>query len=157
MAYKQHHFKHILNSTKESSFLCTHFKLVGWVGLEPTANGLKGHCSTTELPTLVGHGLIYFIFPSGKNFMYFAMSSSRSQTPFRNLIACFLSQTAPNIQAKFPDLSGCFARSKERSRSQTSRWQSQLRVKRSDLATSWWSYRDSNPEPPACKAGALAN
>ena len=27
------------------------FWLVGWVGLEPTANGLKGRCSTTELPT----------------------------------------------------------------------------------------------------------
>ncbi len=26
-------------------------RLVGWVGVEPTANGLKGHCSTTELPT----------------------------------------------------------------------------------------------------------
>jgi hypothetical protein len=25
--------------------------MVGWVGLEPTANGLKGRCSTTELPT----------------------------------------------------------------------------------------------------------
>lgn len=26
------------------------FKMVGRVGLEPTTNGLKGHCSTTELP-----------------------------------------------------------------------------------------------------------
>ena len=25
--------------------------MVGWVGLEPTTNGLKGRCSTTELPT----------------------------------------------------------------------------------------------------------
>ncbi len=27
------------------------FKLVGRVGFEPTTNGLKGRCSTTELPT----------------------------------------------------------------------------------------------------------
>ena len=26
-------------------------KMVGRVGLEPTANGLKGRCSTIELPT----------------------------------------------------------------------------------------------------------
>jgi hypothetical protein len=25
---------------------------LGWVGLEPTANALKGRCSTIELPTL---------------------------------------------------------------------------------------------------------
>ncbi len=24
---------------------------MGWVGLEPTTNALKGHCSTIELPT----------------------------------------------------------------------------------------------------------
>ena len=29
------------------------FKMVGRVGLEPTANGLKGRCSTIELPTRV--------------------------------------------------------------------------------------------------------
>jgi hypothetical protein len=28
--------------------------VVGWVGFEPTANGLKGRCSTTELPTRMG-------------------------------------------------------------------------------------------------------
>jgi hypothetical protein len=28
-----------------------HRKVVGWVGFEPTTNGLKGRCSTTELPT----------------------------------------------------------------------------------------------------------
>jgi hypothetical protein len=27
---------------------------VGWVGLEPTTNALKGRCSTVELPTRVG-------------------------------------------------------------------------------------------------------
>ena len=26
-------------------------KMVGWVGLEPTTNSLKGYCSTIELPT----------------------------------------------------------------------------------------------------------
>ena len=25
--------------------------MVGWVGLEPTTNALKGRCSTIELPT----------------------------------------------------------------------------------------------------------
>ena len=31
---------------------CTnHFEVVGRVGFEPTTNGLKGRCSTTELPT----------------------------------------------------------------------------------------------------------
>ena len=24
---------------------------MGWVGFEPTTNALKGHCSSTELPT----------------------------------------------------------------------------------------------------------
>ncbi len=28
-----------------------HDNMVGWVGIEPTAKGLKGLCSTTELPT----------------------------------------------------------------------------------------------------------
>lgn len=28
-------------------------RMVGEVGVEPTANGLKGHCSTTELLTRV--------------------------------------------------------------------------------------------------------
>ncbi len=27
--------------------------MVGWVGFEPTTNGLKGRCSTAELPTLI--------------------------------------------------------------------------------------------------------
>jgi len=27
------------------------FQRVGWVGLEPTTNALKGRCSTIELPT----------------------------------------------------------------------------------------------------------
>jgi hypothetical protein len=27
---------------------------MGWVGLEPTTNALKGRCSTIELPTRVG-------------------------------------------------------------------------------------------------------
>jgi hypothetical protein len=27
---------------------------MGWVGLEPTTNALKGRCSTIELPTHVG-------------------------------------------------------------------------------------------------------
>ena len=26
-------------------------KVVGWAGIEPATNGLKGRCSTTELPT----------------------------------------------------------------------------------------------------------
>jgi hypothetical protein len=29
------------------------FVVVGWVGLEPTTNALKGRCSTIELPTHV--------------------------------------------------------------------------------------------------------
>lgn len=29
-------------------------KVVGWEGFEPTTNGLKGHCSTVELPTQKG-------------------------------------------------------------------------------------------------------
>jgi hypothetical protein len=32
--------------------MCTHaMGKVGWVGLEPTTNALKGRCSTIELPT----------------------------------------------------------------------------------------------------------
>jgi hypothetical protein len=31
-----------------------HFSRVGWVGLEPTTNALKGRCSTIELPTRCG-------------------------------------------------------------------------------------------------------
>ena len=31
---------------------------VGWVGLEPTTNALKGHCSTIELPTPRGEKII---------------------------------------------------------------------------------------------------
>ena len=30
---------------------CEVFRGLGWVGLEPTTNALKGHCSTIELPT----------------------------------------------------------------------------------------------------------
>ena len=30
--------------------------MVGWAGLEPATNGLKGRCSTIELPTRVEAG-----------------------------------------------------------------------------------------------------
>src|SRR5436190_18649152 len=36
------------------SMRCKTFEVVGRVGLEPTTNGLKGRCSTTELPTPTG-------------------------------------------------------------------------------------------------------
>ena len=37
--------------TAEDIDPCHSKKKVGWVGLEPTTNALKGRCSTIELPT----------------------------------------------------------------------------------------------------------
>ena len=34
-----------------STYFTTEAYLVGWEGVEPSANGLKVRCSTTELPT----------------------------------------------------------------------------------------------------------
>jgi hypothetical protein len=39
---------------------------VGWVGLEPTTNALKGRCSTIELPTRVGRNVVIQFLPTCK-------------------------------------------------------------------------------------------
>jgi hypothetical protein len=42
------------------------FDIVGWVGLEPTTNALKGRCSTVELPTRHGHPMRTAAHPPGR-------------------------------------------------------------------------------------------
>src|SRR5947209_3083730 len=47
---------------RDASFAGT----LGWVGLEPTTNALKGRCSTIELPTLMGGTVVIQIARSRK-------------------------------------------------------------------------------------------
>jgi hypothetical protein len=45
--------KHLNRVLRSQASVFEAFAKVGWVGLEPTTNALKGRCSTIELPTRV--------------------------------------------------------------------------------------------------------
>src|SRR6266568_1403411 len=61
-------------------------RLVGRVGLEPTTNGLKGRCSTTELPTQP-RGRVKLNNTSGWRKADFAAKRSVSERSLRNWLA----------------------------------------------------------------------
>jgi len=49
--YGGHKNNEVLLIHRVNTLSTFHQKLVGRVGFEPTTNGLKGRCSTTELPS----------------------------------------------------------------------------------------------------------
>ena len=138
--------------------------MVGWARLELATNGLKGHCSTTELPTRRRKWLRVLHFPLARKTAHPPPLPPLPQKIWRffggplffkitfawlRVLHFPLAQKTNSI-SRLINKKNKFSPKKKVNRTNKPTYQ---------LANKpiWWSYRDSNPGPPDCKSGALAS